>query len=91
MSNDQKRTNTPKSSLVIRIVVGMYLIYLAYQLFMGLNSAGGAPVAVAVGAGLLFAVCGVVLVFVSGRAFLKGDYQRGIIDEPKESDVSESE
>ncbi len=90
MSNDKKRPLTTKSSLIIRLIAGMYLIYLAYELFMGLNTSEGAPIAVAIGAAVIFAICGVVLVIVSGRAFLKGNFQGGIMD-VSEADNTESE
>lgn len=82
MSKDKKKPLIPKSSLVIRVVAGMYLIYLSYQLVMGLgsNTAENAPMAVSIMAAVVFAVCGVIMVFFSGRDFLKGNYQGGIMD-----------
>ena len=90
MTNNNKRPLTTKSSLIIRLIAGMYLVYLAYELFMGLNEAEGAPIAVAVGAAIIFVICGVVLVFVSGRDFLKGNFQGGIMD-MSEEDIPENE
>ena len=87
MAKNNKRLLTTKSSLVIRLVAGMYLMYLAYQLFIGLNTSDGAPIAVVIGAAVIFAVCGVILVVFSGRAFLKGEYQGGIMDVSETEDL----
>lgn len=82
MANDKKKTLVPKSTLVIRLIAGGYLIYLAYELLMGLkgNTPDGAPMGVSIGAAAVFAVCGLILVFFSGRDFLKGNFQGGIMD-----------
>lgn len=90
MANDKKKPLVPKSSLIIRLIAGMYLIYLAYELFMGLNVTEGAPKAVVIGAAVIFAVCGLILAFVSGKAFLKGNFQGGIMD-VSEEDITENE
>ena len=91
MANDKKRPLTSKSSLIIRLIAGMYLIYLAYELLMGLNAAEGAPVAVAIGAAVIFAAFGIVLVVINGRAFLKGDFQGGIMDISEEENAPKNE
>lgn len=82
MAKDKKKVFVPKSTLVIRLIAGGYLIYLAYELFMGLsaNTGDGAPIGVSIAAAVLFAVCGLVLVIFSGRDFLKGNFQGGIMD-----------
>lgn len=90
MANDKKKPLVPKSSLIIRVVAGMYLIYLAYELLMGLNAAEGAPAGVSIAAAVLFAVCGLILVVISGKAFLSGNFQGGIMDVSQE-DTSENE
>ncbi len=91
MANDKKKPLVPKSSLIIRLIAGMYLIYLAYELFMGLNAGEGAPVGVSIGAGVVFVVCGLILVIVSGKDFLKGNFQGGIMDVSEEKDTTENE
>ena len=72
----------PKSTLIIRLVAGMYLIYLAYELGMGLldATAEGAPTPVIILAVIAFAVVGLILAIASGKAFLKGEFQGGIMD-----------
>lgn len=88
MANDKKKTLVPKSSLVIRVVAGMYLMYLAYQLVTGLssNTAENAPMWVSITAAVVFAICGVIMVFFSGRDFLKGNFQGGIMDDSAKDD-----
>ena len=93
MEKKRKKTLLPKSSLIIRLVAGMYLIYLAYELAMGLRetTAGAAPLGVSVAAILVFAVCGIILSFASGKAFLKGEFQGGIMDVSEENGTEEEE
>lgn len=82
MAKNKKKTLVPKSTLVIRLIAGGYLIYLAYELFMGLRAKtpDSAPMGVSIGAAVIFAICGLILVFFSGRDFLKGNFQGGIMD-----------
>ena len=79
MANSKKTLNT-KTSLIIRLIAGMYLIYLAYELFMGLNASEGAPKALVIGAAVIFCIVGIMLVIIHGKAFLKGEFQGGIMD-----------
>lgn len=85
MTNKNRKSLLPKSSLVIRFIAGIYLLYLAYGLFTGLDAPDGAPVGVSLGVGALFVVCGLVLVIFNGRDFLQGNYVGGAMD------VSETE
>ena len=91
MAKDKKKALLPKSSLIIRLIAGGYLIYLAYELFMGLgaNTGEGAPMGVTIGAAVVFAICGLILVIMNGRDFLKGNFQGGIMDVSKEEDITE--
>ena len=86
MAKDKKKVLFPKSTLIIRLIAGGYLVYLAYELLIGLrnNTADSAPVAVTVGAAVLFAICGLILVVINGKDFLKGNYQGGIMDPSRE-------
>ena len=88
---NNKKPLLPKSSLIIRLVAGMYLIYLAYELGMGLLDANaeGAPTPLIILAVIAFAVVGLILTIVSGRAFLKGEFQGGIMDVPETDEVEE--
>lgn len=91
MAKDIKKTRLPKSTLIIRLIAGFYLIYLAYELFTSLQMENGAPVWLAAAAGVVFAVCGAVLVFISGKAFLKGDFQGGVLDQSEEEKDAQKE
>lgn len=79
---NSKKPLLPKSSLVIRLVAGMYLIYLAYELGMELwnKTSEGTPVPLIIIAVILFAVFGLALTIVSGKAFIKGEFQGGVMD-----------
>ena len=94
MEKDKKKTLLPKSSLIIRLVAGMYLVYLSYQLFMGLgsNTAENAPLAVSLTAAIGFGICGLILVITNIREFLRGNFQGGILDvSEKESPEGEAD
>ena len=80
MEKDNKRPVNTKPSLILRLIAGMYLVYLAYELIMGLNAEEGAPTALVIVAAIIFAVLGGILAIVSAKAFLKGDFQGGIKD-----------
>lgn len=80
MSNEKKRPLVPKSTLIIRLIAGMYLLYLSYELFTGLNAADGAPKGVSIGVAVLFIIVGFILVIVSGKDFIKGKYEGGVMD-----------
>lgn len=88
-----KKSLLPKSTLIIRLVAGMYLIYLAYELGMGLfdATAEGAPTPLIILATILFAVCGLILTIISGKAFLKGEFQGGIMDQPEVAETEEKQ
>ena len=88
-----KKPLLPKSSLIIRLVAGMYLIYLAYELGMGLldATAEGAPTPIIILAVIAFAVVGLILAIVSGKAFLKGEFQGGIMDVSETAETEENQ
>ena len=88
-----KKPLLPKSSLIIRLVAGMYLIYLAYELGMGLLDAtgDGAPTPLIIFAVIAFAVVGLIITIASGRAFLKGEFQGGIMDVSEGTETEETE
>lgn len=80
MTRESKKPLVSKSTLIIRLIAGMYLLYLAYELFMGLNATDGAPVMVSLAAAIGFAIIGLILVFFSGKDFIKGNFEGGIMD-----------
>ena len=88
-----KKSLLPKSTLIIRLIAGMYLIYLAYELGMGLldATAEGAPTPLIIFAVIAFAVVGLILAIISGKAFLKGEFQGGIMDVSEEIETEENQ
>ena len=92
MYKNKKKPLLPKSSLIIRLVAGMYLIYLAYELGMGLLDATGegAPAPLVIFAVVAFAVVGLFISITSGRAFLKGEFQGGIMDISEEKETRDN-
>ena len=70
----------------------MYLIYLAYELGMGLLDATGegAPTPLIIFAVIAFAVVGLIITITSGKAFLKGEFQGGIMDISEEKETRDN-
>ena len=89
MKENKKKSLLPKSTLIIRLIAGMYLIYLAYELFMGLWEVGseGAPKGISIVAVIIFIICGLLLTITSGKSFLKGEFVGGIMDQPIEENT----
>lgn len=63
--------NNMKSSYILRIAAGVYLVYLAYGLTGELMARTASNLWVAAGAAALFAVVGGVLVITTGIALYK--------------------
>ncbi len=94
----QKKANTdgkiptkyllPKFSLTIKVVVGFYLLYTSYELMDGVVGGEGRDKYL-LGAFMIgFAVAGILLIFLSGRALLQGRYVGGALDAGDEEDGS---
>ncbi|MBR3602842.1 MAG: hypothetical protein IKL49_11050 [Lachnospiraceae bacterium] len=77
MFKRSNRSSNSKSSLILRVVAGFYLVYLAYELFMGRNDPLGAPIVVSVGSAIVFLIFGIYFVVTSAKDFLKGDAKGG--------------
>ena len=73
MFKRSNRSSNSKSSLVLRVVAGFYLVYLAYELFMGRNDPLGAPIIVSMGSAIVFLIFGSYFVVTTAKDFLKGD------------------
>lgn len=79
--NKRRRYGLPtQMSLVIRIAAGLYLLYLAYSMFNAQAQMQGTERVVFIGALLLFAVIGGVLIFTSLRGLQRGEYVGGAAD-----------
>lgn len=91
MFKRNNRSSNSKSSLVLRVVAGFYLIYLAYELFMGRNDPMGAPIVVSVGSAIVFLIFGVYFVVTTAKDFLKGDIKDKIEDVSEETESIDKE
>lgn len=81
----QKKSYPSKVSLILRIVVSAYLLYLVWELRGAPASHTGAERLLFIAAMILFAVVAVVLGGFSLRAYLRGEY-----DQPMDEDGSEN-
>mgnify|MGYP006875942393 CR=1 FL=1 len=82
MIMDEKKKNCPsKISLILRMVVSAYLLYLVWGLREAPATHSGMERLLFMGAMILFATVAVILGGLSIRAFLKGEYER-----PEEDD-----
>jgi len=73
---DEKRKYPSKVSLILRIVVSAYLLYLTWGLRGAPASHTGPERLLFIAAMVLFTVVAVVLGGCSLRAYLKGEYDR---------------
>lgn len=74
---DEKKKNYPsKISLILRMVVSLYLLYLVWGLREAPAAHSGMERLLFIGAMILFAAVAVILGGISVRAFLKGEYER---------------
>ena len=62
--------DAPKASLTIRLLIGAYLLYIDYQVFGDVMAREGISKIVMIICMILFAVIGVFLMIMSGRALL---------------------
>lgn len=80
-----KKKSLTSTSLGLRIVMGGYLLYLAYSLIPSIRNAVDAKEMIfwIVIVTLFFGV-GSIIVFFSIKAFIKGEYDKGTNDERSE-------
>lgn len=83
--DDRKRNGPTKVSLVLRMVVSAYLLYLVWELREAPASHTGVESLLFIAAMVLFAAVAVILGGMSLRAFLKGEYEQ-----PNDGEDSES-
>ncbi|HBN55795.1 MAG TPA: hypothetical protein DD414_03385 [Lachnospiraceae bacterium] len=74
--DDKKKNSPPKVSLILRVVVSVYLLYLAWGLRGAPASHTGMERLLFIGAILLFSVIGVLLGGFSIKAYLNGEYEQ---------------
>lgn len=73
-------------SLVLRIAVGLYLLYIIYMLRDALQKYTGKELYFYIAAIVMFAVISAILLIHSGYSLIKGRYVRGTEDETNDAD-----
>lgn len=96
MSNEKKGLfsgkgqRNPKVSAGLRAVAGVYLVYLAYQLFDGLKK-GESEGAVLWGAIIVFGVCGALFAFLGIKDLIMNREVRDLSEFEEDEDEEEDE
>ena len=70
-----------RSSLILRIAVGLYLFYTIYMLQDALHKYTGMELAFYIAAVVIFGIIAVILLVHSGYSLIKGQYTSGAQDE----------
>ena len=83
-----EKNYVPKSSLVIRLIAGGYLLYLAYELITTFKDHTISPV-ITIGCSILFAVAGGIMLFFSLRALKRGEYKESVQRETPQEEKRE--
>lgn len=79
--NENKKQQPTKMRLSLGIVVGVYLLYLAYGLFGNLGNYEGTEKLFFAAFTCIFAIAGGILVFFAGKKLAKGEYDKGDMPE----------
>ena len=79
---EKKKSYPSKISLILRVVVSAYLLYLVWGLRDAPGSHTGAERLLFIAAMILFTVVAVLLGGLSIKAFLKGEYDRPDEEDP---------
>ncbi|MFA9379023.1 MAG: hypothetical protein ACERKZ_20105 [Lachnotalea sp.] len=83
-----KKKKLTAASLGIRMLMGGYLLYLAYQLIPSFQEATRTKELVFIGfMAVLFFCVGAIVVFFSIKAFIKGEYHKGDASEETETET----
>lgn len=85
----RKRGLPTQMNLVIRIVAGVYLLYLAYSIYGSLQEIQGMEKFIFLTAIVLFGAIGAAVVFFSLRSMTKGEYAGGAADTGGEEEESD--
>lgn len=84
---DKENDNTSylpnKVTLILRVMVGGYLVYTAWSLKDSFQTHTGTELAFFIIFAVLFALIGAFLLIVSGYALYKGKYAGGTMDRPE--------
>lgn len=88
---DKENDNTSylpnKVTLILRVMVGGYLVYTAWSLKDSFQTHTGTELAFFIIFAVLFALIGAFLLIVSGYALYKGKYAGGTMDVPEENET----
>lgn len=87
MNDNKKPILMTRMALIIRSIVGIYILYLAYSLTVSEDEKSMLIKIFTV----LFYIVGVFLIGVSAKKLLKGEYQGGKADDTPADDDSEDE
>lgn len=82
-----KKNYVPKSSLMIRIIAGGYLLYLAFQLITTMQEQTISPI-ITIGCSILFTVAGGIMLFFSLKALKNREYKEAV-EEDREEEIIE--
>jgi len=96
MANDSKKKNglPSQASLTFRIVVGAYLLYLAYTLGGNLPGYEGRDFIVFVIATIVFVIAGILIIANAIKTLKSGEYLNGpadFSDDEEENDTEEND
>ena len=91
--NGNKKHHHPlpmKNSLYLRLVVGLYLIYIDYSLLNTFQQKEGAELIFFIGAMVIFGLIAAALLVHSGYCLMKGLYRDGSEDTSEEEKNTEN-
>lgn len=75
-NTDNKNKRPAPFALNLRILIGIYFIYLSYKLFGEVGQINGVGQAVGYASIVIFIIAGIVITGTSLRTFIKGGYHR---------------
>lgn len=88
-NKDNKKSYLPNQSmLAIKVVLGGYLVYLAYDV-MSTEILSGPRIGITLFC-ILFVIAGIMLLFTTIRSFIRGEYVGGKADFTEDEDEEEN-
>ncbi len=76
-----------RAALVIRLLIGGYLLYIDYQIFPDVMARQGISRVIMLAIMGLFAIAGITLIIMSGKSLMTGDYDQGETDKDDPEDI----
>lgn len=80
---------TTAMNLWLRIMIGVFLVYMAYSIGVDLTNTSGKDTWIFAAATLLFAVSGIVIACCSSYRLIKKDYYDPLMDDDSEPESDE--